>query len=78
MRSWLAAARRYCSATVRFAKESKVWAWLWAGRRCAAASSRVASAKGRRREFCNEIRELAYAAREADMKVILGLGCRSR
>ena len=72
MRSWFAAASRYCSATVRFPEDSR----LWAGRTRVVESSSVANARVLRCDFGNEIRELTHAAKEAGMKLILGLGYR--
>ena len=74
MRSWFAAARRYCSATVRFPEDSR----LWDVRARGVESSNAANARNQTYDFGNEIRDLACDPRGADMKVILGSGCRGR
>ena len=73
MRSSFAAARRYCSATVRLPEDSRPWAVSTRG----VESSNVANAIDKRCDFGNEIRDLTHAAKEAGMKLILGLGYRS-
>jgi hypothetical protein len=74
MRSWFAAAKRYCSATVRFPEDSR----FCAGRALEVESSAVANVSNQTHDFGNEIRDLARDAKETGMNVILGLGCRGR
>jgi hypothetical protein len=68
----LAAASRYCSATVRLFSAAKAfWAWRW-GLSEASVSAALASI------FVNEIRWLRPEFREGRMGVILGLRCKIR
>ena len=68
----MAAARRYCSATVRLFSEAKaLWAWRLG---VIEASARVATAS----DFVNEIKGFRRDFREGRMEVILGLRCRVR
>jgi hypothetical protein len=71
-RSSFAAARRYCSATVRFPEDSRPWP----GSTRVAESSKTANATDKRCDFGNEIIDLTHAAKEAGMKLILGMGYR--
>jgi hypothetical protein len=68
----LAAARRYCSATVRlFAEAKALWAWRLGA---IDASATVATAS----DFVNEIKGFRLDFREGRMEVILGFRCRVR
>ena len=68
----MAAARRYCSATVRLFSEARaLWAWRLG---VMDPSARIAMAN----DFANEIKEFKPGFREGRMEVILGLRCRVR